>query len=176
MRTIDFLDGYETATVPSTGQLTDLNVFASDAAFETDKGSPGAAGDLYYNSTTNNMRYFRTGDGWVNVDAVKVVGTTGSPTLITAVGGISGPSDAQHAILHVAGNGGAIDITANPQISAGVFTGQKITIVGHHDTNTVKLEHGTGLVMNGSCFLANGSVIMFLWDGTSWVEMARNDI
>lgn len=40
-----------------------LATYVDDAAFETAKGSAGAAGDIYYNTTTDRIRYYDAGDG-----------------------------------------------------------------------------------------------------------------
>ena len=177
MRQLDFADGFETPTAPTQGTLstTALQVFADDAGYVTNKGSAAANGDFYYNSTTNNIRYYRSAE-WVNLLKQVITGTRASPTAITAVGGITASTSAQVEYQFVEGSAGAVDISANPQISAGTFAGQKLVLIGRHDTNTVKLEHGTGLALNGVCFLAADSMISLFWDGTNWVEESRNDI
>lgn len=176
MRQLDFADGFETPTAPTQGTLTTtaMQVFADDAAYVTNKGSAAANGDFYYNSTTNNVRYYRSA-AWVNLLAQVITGSRASPTAIT-VAGITASVSAQIEYQFVEGSGGAIDITANPQITAGTFSGQLLVLVGRSDTNTVKLEHGTGLALNGVCFLAADSSITLFWDGTNWVEVCRNDI
>lgn len=176
MRVLDFADLFESASAPSAGQLSVFNTFANDAAFEADKGSAGAVGDIYYNTTTNNIRYYRAADGWVNMLKEVISASRGSPNAITAGGGITASVSAQAEIQYVQGSGGAVDITANPQISAGTFAGQKLLLVGRSDTDTLKLDHGTGLALNGSCTLASDSTICLVWDGTNWVELFRNDI
>lgn len=106
-----------------------------------------------------------------------VTGTYTSATAITAGGGITS-SAYSYEIQYVAGSGGAVDITANPQISAGTTNGDKITIIGTHNTNTVTLDNGTGLSLNGSCVLAAGSSITLIWSAvnTLWIEESRNDV
>ena len=87
-----------------------------------------------------------TGDGAggiVDLKAIikkQLVYTPSSDTAITAAGGIT----VTKAIMRVAGNGGAIDITADPQIAAGT-DGQVVIIQGTHDTNTITLDDGAGL-------------------------------
>jgi hypothetical protein len=105
--------------------------------------------------------------------APSVIGSTGSPTLITAVGGIAFTGAFWDNVKFIGGLAGPVDITANPQISAGTAIGQRLTIIGTDDTNTVKLDDGTGLSLNGSVILANHSVIRLIWDGTVWAEEAR---
>lgn len=104
-----------------------------------------------------------------------VTGTRASPTLITAVGGIT-PTGQGIEIMFVAGSGGPIDVSANPQIAAGTQVGQQLVLVGRDDTNTVYLEDGNGLKMNGPVTLSADSTITFVWDTVSWVELNRNDL
>lgn len=104
-----------------------------------------------------------------------VTGSRASPTNITAVGGITASANA-YEIQFVQGSGGPVDISANPQVSAGTTVGQQIVLVGRDDTNTVLLENGTGLELNGDCLLEAASVICLMWDGTFWTEVYRNDM
>ena len=99
-------------------------------------------------------------------------GSRGTPQDITAGGGITA-ANAEREIQYVQGDGGAVNITANPQISAGVTTSQELILVGTSDTNTLTLDHGDGLDLNGKMDLEDGSCIGLLWDGTNWTEMFR---
>ncbi len=102
--------------------------------------------------------------------------TKASPNLISAATGIA-ISGHLREVQFIAGNGGPIDpITHNPQIQAGVTTGQELIIQGTNDTNYVTLNNGTGLDLNGPCKLVEGSRIYLMWDGTLWGEVSRNDI
>lgn len=76
--------------------------------------------------------------------------------------------------IYVQGDGGAIDITANPQIQAGTIDGQEMILVGRSDTNTVLLEDGNGLSLNGSCLLGSNVTITLSWDTSVWVEVSRS--
>lgn len=70
----------------------------------------------------------------------------------------------------------AIDISANPQVAAG-YDGQKITIVGSSDTNTLTLDDGTGLILSGQCVLGVGDAITLVYNKTFsyWVEITRSN-
>jgi hypothetical protein len=105
--------------------------------------------------------------------APSVTGSAGSPTLITAAGGISFTGSYYINYAFIAGNGGAIDITANPQIAAGSLVGQHLQIISKDATNTVKLEDGTGLALNGAWIGGLNSVINLTWDGATWIEDSR---
>ena len=102
----------------------------------------------------------------------QVTGTRAAPTAITVTGITPGGYNIE--MIFVAGSGGAIDVTANPQIVAGTTTGQELNLVGTSDTNTVTLEHGNGLILNGTCELDSETVLNLLWDGTAWLEMSRS--
>ncbi len=101
-----------------------------------------------------------------------VTGSLGSPELITAVGGISiSTSNADEAIF-CEGSGGAVDITANPQIANGGFEGQILTLICTSDTNTITLNSGDGLFLGdgtNTITLYNNETIQFIWSGALWL-------
>lgn len=98
--------------------------------------------------------------------------------------------------MHVVSDGGAIDITASPQIVAGL-QGDILTLTGTSDTNTIKIDDddGTILYKDYSMVLKNNDSITFVyndfsddpfgewgtdiwgsdWSGTTsgWVETSR---
>lgn len=106
----------------------------------------------------------------------RITGTLGAPTAIVAGSGITSIAAACFQTQFIQGSGGAVDVSANPQISAGTRVGQRMTLIGCSDTNTVLIENGTGLALNGPYTMIDGSVIELFWDGTYWKEMHRNDI
>lgn len=65
-RIIDFSDGFQSSSSPFSGTIgvNNLSSFVNDAAFETDKGSAGSAGDIYFNTTENRIR-FHNGTSWI---------------------------------------------------------------------------------------------------------------
>jgi len=71
---------------------------------------------------------------------------------------------------------GAINITADPQITAG-SQGNIITLQGTSDSNSVLLENGTGVELSGgvSYTIGNNDVITLVYDSTKakWVETSR---
>ena len=90
---------------------------------------------------------------------------------VTAAGGIT--VTATH--MRVSGDGGPIDITANPQIAAGT-DGQFLLIEGGSDTDTVKLDNGDGLHLHGGSYtLRNHDHILMSYDTATgeWQEVAR---
>lgn len=111
-------------------------------------------------------------------NAPSVSGTRAAPNSIVAGTGISlttlfGATNKIKMLAFVQGSGGAVNISANPQIQAGTIIGQELTLIGCHAANTVTLEHGDGLIMNGPYTLDAERMIVFTWDGTIWVERNR---
>ena len=85
-----------------------------------------------------------------------------------------------HDIM-VVGNGGNIDITANPQIFTSLREGQILRIFGTDDAATVKLDDGNGLQLAGgaSCTLGIYDFIEFesrtIGGSLQWIETGRSD-
>lgn len=136
-----------------------------------------SAGELGFETDT---RRFKLGDGSsayndLDYEVLYVPSSTkSSPTSISAAGGI-GSSSAAREYQFIVGNGGPVTVTANPQITAGEVVGQELLLQGTSDANTVTIDTGTGLNLNGPCTLRDGSVIHLVWDGTLWSEVSRND-
>jgi hypothetical protein len=100
-------------------------------------------------------------------------GTRASPTAVTAAGGVVFSGTAYVNVYFLQGSGGAVTVTANPQISAATNVGQELTLIGRSDTNTITLADGTGLSLNGPIVLKADSVLNLVWDGTNYVEKSR---
>lgn len=64
LRTLDFSDGFTSASAPSAGtiQTSQLQVYANDAAFEAANGA-GQEGDIYHNST-DDFIHWHDGTAW----------------------------------------------------------------------------------------------------------------
>lgn len=120
---------------------------------------------------TNNLKLNPTG----LVDVATAFAFTPSSTQnIAAATGITAAVHREYSIVRVAGDGGAIDITANPQIAAGIVDGQLLIIQGTHDTNTVKFDDGTGLAMSASVTLGDQDILEFIWDSGDSEWIMRN--
>lgn len=100
-------------------------------------------------------------------------GSTGTPTDIVAGTGVVFSGSKYSNVYFIQGDGGAVDITADPQISVGSAVGQRLLLIGQSDTNTVTIEHGTGTSQNGAIVLGKDDAIEYLWDGSVWVEVSR---
>lgn len=99
-------------------------------------------------------------------------GTRAAPNDITAAGGIT--ADASNVLhCYVQGSGGAVTVTANPQVSAGTNVGQMMLIIGRSDSNTVTLANGNGLSLNGDIVLGQDDTLHLYWDGVNWSEISR---
>jgi len=101
-----------------------------------------------------------------------VTGSEATPEVITAGGGIGVTTD-QRQLIFVKGAGGAMPITANPQIAAGSVVGQELLLSGAHDTDYIELQDGFGLSLNGAIRLINNETLPLFWTGTVWKEISR---
>jgi hypothetical protein len=84
------------------------------------------------------------------------------------------PSFGNNYYMQIVSDGGAIFITADPQITAG-STNDKITLEGTSDTNSVQLVNGTGLSLAGgvSFTLGLGDIICLIYTNSVWRETSR---
>lgn len=82
-------------------------------------------------------------------------------------------------IMLIEGDGGAIDITADPQVADPGVDGSEVIFVGLSDVNTVQFDDGTGLQLaaGASCVLGAGDVLALIYiDALSvWVEKYRSN-
>lgn len=104
-----------------------------------------------------------------------ITGSRASPSAIVAGTGIAFTGTFAKNIWFIQGSGGAVDISANPQIAAGTNVGQRLLLIGRSDTNTVQLDDSNGLSLNGTCILGEDENIELFFDGTSWVELSRSN-
>lgn len=123
---------------------------------------------------TSNSRWSPMA-GFINQRLINTTSTT--PSSITAAGGVTlAAGGAYDERQYVVGSGGAVDITAIPQITAGVQDGAEVCLIGTSDTNTVQLDNGDGLVLNGVAVLGQYDQLCLNWDSGSsqWIEKSRN--
>jgi len=114
--------------------------------------------------------------GGVVAGKPEMVGSLGSPSSISAGTSIAHNMNStdDEAWVFVVGNGGAIDLSSNPQIAVPTRIGQKLAIIGTSDTNTVKIEHGNGVVQNGEIILGEKQIIRYMaLSLTEWTESGR---
>jgi len=81
------------------------------------------------------------------------------------------------SIYKVSGTSAAVTMDAITSITDGEVDGQRLTLKGTNDTNTVTILDATNTAQNGNVTLGNGDVINYLWDSTGsvWQEMSRNN-
>lgn len=91
---------------------------------------------------------------------------------VTASGGVTLTS----LYIRCESNGGAVNITANPQIAVGFEDGERLTLEGTSDTNTLQFDDGNGLSMSASVILGDKDILEFTWNNTAslWI-MAGSD-
>jgi hypothetical protein len=156
----------------------------SDNKFIFDKYSPFIIGDTAYSpiyivqstsqTTTSNQRIKLNGDVYIKNREINTPSTTYN---IVAGTGIT-LAMLENKVIKIQGSGGAVDISANPQIADGI-DGQVIELWGKSNTNTVKLDTGNGLQLAGgtSFTLGLGDVIVLRYfsDVDLWIEISRSD-
>lgn len=105
------------------------------------------------------------------LSGASVTGSTGTPSDITAAGGIAFTGSAPINVWFVQGDGGPQTIVANPQIAAGTVVGQILFLILVDDTKGLTFANGTGIKLNGDVLVMDSEQIpkMFIWDGTDWI-------
>ncbi|MDP8213259.1 MAG: hypothetical protein P9X22_08245, partial [Candidatus Zapsychrus exili] len=102
---------------------------------------------------------------------------SGTPSADTSIVAGTGVTVSKY-VMKVQGDGGAVDITANPQITDG-SDGQMVIIKGVSDTNTLKFDDGTGLALDSgiSFTMGIGDLLHLMYDATEdiWYEISRTD-
>lgn len=145
------------------------------AQFENLAADPSVVsrGRAYFNTALLQLRIY-TGAAWTSygVPSSQVTGSRGTPIVITAAGGIT-PAGVQDETQFIKGNSGSVVVSANPQIAAGTAVGQTLELIGRDATNTVELQDGNGLDLNGAWVGATNSTLGLRWDGTNWNERYR---
>ena len=136
----------------------------NDLNFTEDGEDP----ELYFEEDEADASYLSEGNGIVFASNEEAHTST-----VAAADSI--PSG--YRTVRVSGDGAAVDLTSSPQVAAGQFDGQQLTIVGNDAINTVQLDDGDGLSLAGaaSAILAAGDSILLRWDEADsiWREMLR---
>lgn len=110
----------------------------------------------------------------LSVGDVNTFGSKASPVQVD-VTGITFSSTFYDNTIYIEGDGGAIDVTTNPQITAPTLVGQKLRIVGCHAVNTVQLDDGAGLSLRGPWLSDLGNVLNLYADtDLLWCEDNRS--
>ena len=111
----------------------------------------------------------------VTNDSIEVYSPAGAANLIVAGTGIT---DITKTYSKIQGSGGAVDITADPQMVDGA-DGQIVYLKGDSDTNTVTIDDGAGFQLAGaaSFVMGKGDILTVIYDSTDdlWIEISRSD-
>jgi len=121
---------------------------------------------------TVEVHYFKSVTTPIQTSILVPSGSLASPNVITAAGGVTVTSS-QRQYQFVESSGGAVTVTANPQVQAGSIVGQELILEGTSDTDYPTLNDGTGLALNGSVDLKNEKKIYLVWNGAKWSEISR---
>lgn len=81
----------------------------------------------------------------------------------------------QRLIKRVKGDIGGTTANLTTPIDNGTIDGQELRLVGYSDTDTLTIQHGGNVSLNGAITLADKSVLDLFWDNdnTLWVETGR---
>ncbi len=131
---------------------------------------------IIVDSTGSLFQFEERISGVWNITGLKALGisTDVSPitTIITAAGGLT----ITNTLMRIVSDGGDVNITANPQISAGTLDGQQIFIEGTSDTDKVIFDNGNGLSMSTSVTLGDKDMLFFIWNNNDsvWVMLGSD--
>lgn len=148
---------------------------ASNKVFEA-KRSSGTNPKFQWTEGSSKWQFSNDGVSFSDfggTGGLNVSGTSGSPNNITAAGGITFTAGTQRMLQFIQGNGGDIDITANPQIQAGTIVGQEFKIIGRNSSQRVLIEDGNGLALKSKFNMGANDEIDLVWNGSLWVETSR---
>lgn len=96
------------------------------------------------------------GGGWITRNL------SNAPLTVTATG-MAATTNVRDR-LYVVSAGGAVNVTANPQIAAGTTEGQEMLIIGTSDTNYPVFSDGNGLLLNGTRNMTSRQQLYLTWD------------
>jgi hypothetical protein len=119
-----------------------------------------------------------SGGGGAAPVLLAVHGTTAAPVLLdgsTALV-VTTPTALTTELNFIASSGGALIMSANPQIDASTEVGKTIIMTGISDVDTITFVPTSTLRINGNWTARSGSMISVYWDGSAYREASRNDI
>lgn len=140
----------------------------------------------YDGSSIFRLKEKTSGDNMLTINGdgdIITYGTlTETPSATNNISAANGVTTAMltNKIIIIQGNGGAVDITANPQIAAGTI-GDIIELWGNDNTNTVTFDDGDGLQLDGGVSFTMGAGDMLklrymtLGGVTDWFEITRSN-
>jgi hypothetical protein len=133
---------------------------AGEFGYELDTGMAKVGNG---SSAWSSLLYNRFGGGYL------ANGTAASPNAIVAAAGIS-ILGAQRELQFIRGSGGPVVVSAALQIAPGTTVGQELTLRCTDAFNTVTLQDGNGLSLDGPIMLGGPgqAAAAFVWDSNVW--------
>tara|TARA_B100001989_G_C24491829_1_gene439995 strand:- start:307 stop:1221 length:915 start_codon:yes stop_codon:yes gene_type:complete len=151
----------DTATLANTATQAN-NATTADSATHADSAT---SADTAIHADNADLAYGVIGD----------ITLSTSSTLSVTTAGVA----VTNSLMRVQGNGGDINITNNPQVSAGANDGQLLVIKGMSDSATVTFEDGDGLALDtGAPFeVGANDTLTLIYDKLAgiWIEVSRSD-
>jgi len=134
-RKLDFFDGSTSGTTPTIGdiQAANLLTFANDAAYEAANAGAPTAGNLYYNTTIDKIRYYDD-----NAAAWKTLPDEAASSIVVTPTGNLTSSDAQAALEELQGD---IDTNTTNIGTNTTNIGTNTTDIGTNDTDITNLQN-----------------------------------
>lgn len=86
--------------------------------------------------------------------------------------GTLNPTAAEH---RVQGTPGAVTLSAVTAIGDGQEDGERLSLKGTSNTNTVTILDGANTKLNGAMILGQYDYLELEWDGSDWNEVARSN-
>lgn len=94
------------------------------------------------------------------------------PTSSTVTAGATlSPSVAHHTLSAAS----AVTLNTTTSISDGSVSGQMLVLQGTSDTNTITIQDGSNVELNGDIVLGDGDIIGLMFNGTVWRELYRSN-
>ena len=140
------------STPPSTNLTGAINLGGGQQVLNNIVGGTAQFNTLVAGSNVNiapsgDTLVFSAAGGGSGSGALAVLGAP-EALVISATSGITASLE-QRVLIYVTTSGGAIPVTANPQISAGVTVGQELMLQGTSPTDYPILANGRGISING---------------------------
>lgn len=160
-------DGFKIG--PTTDQIGGASGSAAAAAASAVAASNSASAASNSASAASNSAAAASASATAAAASVvpAVLGSVASPIVITTQLNISSVNNSSRIVAFVSGAAVSI-LTAN--IVGGNFSGQMLIIIGTSNTSTVTLTDG----LNGPITFQNNTIGTFIYNGSSFVEMGRN--
>jgi len=126
---------------------------------------------IYADSTGGNLKV-KFGSGGIQM----LSNIPSAEQAITVANGVTAAMLLLSKHLRISGDGGAVDVGANPQIAPGV-DGEELILEGRDNVNTVKFESGDGLSLVGSAAftMGKGDILALTYNAADvlWYERYR---